>query len=51
MPNSPARAASSLAEWDTAWIVDCYVNANPPHLGLDWSLTDETYGPNKSHGR
>jgi predicted TIM-barrel fold metal-dependent hydrolase len=27
-----------------SWITDCYVNANPPHLGLDWSLTDETYG-------
>jgi predicted TIM-barrel fold metal-dependent hydrolase len=26
------------------WIVDGYVNANPPHLGLTWSLTDETYG-------
>jgi uncharacterized protein len=26
------------------WIVDGYVNANPPHLGLSWSLTDETYG-------
>src|SRR5271166_2060572 len=30
------------------WIVDAYVNANPPHLGLDWSLTDETYGPAKA---
>jgi predicted TIM-barrel fold metal-dependent hydrolase len=28
----------------TPWIVDGYVNANPPHLGLTWSLTDETYG-------
>jgi uncharacterized protein len=27
------------------WILDCYVNANPPHLGLTWSLTDEAYGP------
>jgi uncharacterized protein len=26
------------------WIVDSYVNANPPHLGLTWSLTDNTYG-------
>jgi predicted TIM-barrel fold metal-dependent hydrolase len=26
------------------WIVDSYVNANPPHLGLNWGLTDETYG-------
>jgi predicted TIM-barrel fold metal-dependent hydrolase len=26
------------------WIVDAYVNANPPHLGLTWSLTDNTYG-------
>jgi len=26
------------------WIVDAYVNANPPHLDLNWSLTDETYG-------
>ena len=32
---------------DLPWIVDCYVNANPPHLGLNWSLTDETYGPAK----
>lgn len=28
----------------TPWIVDGYVNANPPQLGLSWSLTDETYG-------
>jgi predicted TIM-barrel fold metal-dependent hydrolase len=27
------------------WIVDGYVNANPPQLGLDWSLTDDSYGP------
>jgi uncharacterized protein len=26
------------------WIIDAYVNANPPHLGLTWSLTDDTYG-------
>src|SRR5262245_52711368 len=26
------------------WITDGYINANPPHLGLDWSLTDDTYG-------
>jgi uncharacterized protein len=25
--------------------VDGYVNANPPHLSLDWSLTDNLYGP------
>ena len=30
------------------WVVDGYVNANPPHLDLDWSLTDDTYGPNKT---
>src|SRR5258706_16330290 len=30
------------------WLVDAYVNANPPHLGLDWSLTDDTYGANKA---
>jgi uncharacterized protein len=28
----------------TPWIVDAYVNANPPHLGLTWNLTDNTYG-------
>jgi predicted TIM-barrel fold metal-dependent hydrolase len=27
-----------------SWITDGYINANPPHLGLDWSLTDDTYG-------
>ncbi|HXY95242.1 MAG TPA: amidohydrolase family protein [Acidimicrobiia bacterium] len=30
------------------WIVDGYVNANPPQLGLDWSLTDDLYGQNKA---
>ncbi len=30
------------------WIVDGYVNANPPHLELNWSLTDDTYGPAKA---
>jgi hypothetical protein len=30
------------------WIVDGYVNANPPHLGLDWSLSDDVYGPVRS---
>jgi predicted TIM-barrel fold metal-dependent hydrolase len=30
------------------WIVDTYVNANPPQLGLDWSLTDDLYGPAKA---
>ena len=32
---------------DESWITDCYINANPPHLGLDWSLTDDTYGDNR----
>jgi predicted TIM-barrel fold metal-dependent hydrolase len=36
-----------VADTDMPWIVDCYVNANPPHLGLNWGLTDETYGPAK----
>lgn len=36
-----------MADTDMPWIVDCYVNANPPHLGLNWGLTDETYGPAK----
>jgi uncharacterized protein len=36
-----------VAADDMPWIVDCYVNANPPHLGLNWGLTDETYGPAK----
>ncbi len=33
-----------MTESAMPWIVDAYVNANPPHLGLSWSLTDETYG-------
>lgn len=33
-----------MTESEMPWIVDAYVNANPPHLGLTWSLTDETYG-------
>jgi predicted TIM-barrel fold metal-dependent hydrolase len=37
-----------VAENGMPWIVDGYVNANPPHLGLNWSLTDETYGPAKA---
>jgi predicted TIM-barrel fold metal-dependent hydrolase len=37
-----------MADEKPLWIVDGYVNANPPHLGLDWSLTDETYGPAKT---
>ena len=36
-----------MVDDDLPWIVDCYVNADPPHLGLNWSLTDETYGPAK----
>jgi len=36
-----------MADRQSSWIVDGYVNANPPHLGLDWSLTDDTYGPAK----
>ena len=34
-----------MSESVMPWIVDAYVNANPPHLGLNWSLTDDTYGP------
>jgi uncharacterized protein len=30
------------------WIVDGYINANPPQLDLDWTLTDDLYGPNKT---
>jgi predicted TIM-barrel fold metal-dependent hydrolase len=30
------------------WIVDCYINANPPHLNLDWSLAADTYGQNRA---
>jgi hypothetical protein len=37
-----------VAEKEMPWIVDGYVNANPPHLDLNWSLTDETYGPAKA---
>ena len=33
-----------VSESVTPWIVDSYVNANPPHLDLTWSLTDNTYG-------
>lgn len=33
-----------MSESVTPWIVDSYVNANPPHLDLTWSLTDNTYG-------
>jgi uncharacterized protein len=33
-----------MPDSELPWIVDAYVNANPPHLGLSWSLTDETYG-------
>jgi predicted TIM-barrel fold metal-dependent hydrolase len=38
-----------VAEEQIPWIIDCYVNANPPHLDLNWTLTDETYGPAKAH--
>ena len=37
-----------MPDEDPAWIVDGYVNANPPHLGLDWTLTDDLYGANKA---
>ncbi|MGP0029391.1 MAG: amidohydrolase family protein [Acidimicrobiales bacterium] len=37
-----------MAEEEMPWIVDGYVNANPPHLELNWSLTDDTYGPAKA---
>jgi len=33
---------------DADWIVDGYINANPPQLNLDWTLTDDLYGANKS---
>ena len=33
-----------MSESVMPWIVDAYVNANPPHLGLNWGLTDNTYG-------
>ena len=39
---------SEITVDEMPWIIDGYVNANPPHLGLDWSLTDETYGPAKA---
>jgi predicted TIM-barrel fold metal-dependent hydrolase len=41
------EGGNGVAANDMPWIVDCYVNANPPHLGLNWGLTDETYGPAK----
>jgi predicted TIM-barrel fold metal-dependent hydrolase len=28
-------------------LVDGYINANPPGMGFDWSMTDELYGVNK----
>lgn len=37
-----------MPDEDRPWIVDGYVNANPPHLGLDWTLTDDLYGENKA---
>jgi hypothetical protein len=37
-----------LGEDELPWIVDGYVNANPPQLGLNWSLTDETYGERRA---
>ena len=37
-----------MGESEMPWIVDCYVNANPPHMGLNWGLTDETYGSRKA---
>lgn len=33
-----------MSESVMPWIVDAYVNANPPHLGLNLGLTDNTYG-------
>lgn len=32
-----------MGHQDLGWIVDGYVNANPPNLGLDWSLSDDVY--------
>ncbi|HLN18068.1 MAG TPA: amidohydrolase family protein [Acidimicrobiales bacterium] len=40
-----AKRRTDDVESDAPWIVDGYVNANPPHLSLDWSLTDDLYGP------
>ncbi|MHB8464465.1 MAG: amidohydrolase family protein [Acidimicrobiales bacterium] len=33
-----------MADSTMPWIVDGYVNANPPHLALDWSLSDRPFG-------
>lgn len=40
-----------MPESEMPWIVDGYVNANPPHLGLNWSLTDDTYGPARTESQ
>ena len=37
-----------MTEDELPWITDCYINANPPHLNLDWSLSQATYGHNRS---
>ena len=33
-----------MPDAELPWIVDAYVNANPPHLGLDWSPSDRAFG-------
>lgn len=37
-----------MTDIELPWITDCYINANPPHLHLDWSLSQATYGHNRS---
>ena len=37
-----------MADTEMPWIIDGYINANPPQLGLDWTLTDDLYGQNKA---
>ncbi|MCU1463741.1 MAG: amidohydrolase 2 [Acidimicrobiales bacterium] len=40
-----------MADTTGLWLVDAYINANPPHLGLNWSLTDDLYGSNKANAQ
>lgn len=44
MPNSIGTSSSSGGAATQVALVDCYVNANPPHLSLDWSLSDRPFG-------
>lgn len=48
MTEPRATARGEPAEPDQPWLIDGYINANPPSLGLDWTLTDDTYGANKA---